>query len=72
MYIFIILSGCGLYLSYIKGSKGNVARVAKLHGLYWFILLIFGTIGYFMEGPDIYPGTLKDVFLNFIGIITCV
>lgn len=23
-----------------------------------------------MEGPDIYPGTLKDVFLNFIGIDT--
>lgn len=61
---FIILSGYGLYISHSNGHNGNFKRIVRLYVHYWIALLIFVTIGYFVRGGEIYPGSWGKILEN--------
>lgn len=65
--IFLMLSGYGLHYSYTHHSlttKGQIKRLLRIYIYYWLILLIFVSIGHFVD-KDKYPGSLWDILLNF-------
>lgn len=64
VYVFIFISGYGLYLSYRNGRNNNLKRVAKLYLKYWLTLMIFVPIGLIMVGVDKYPGDIVIIFKN--------
>lgn len=72
VYIFLILSGYGIYMSFknnrLHGSwGGEFHRVFKLYLKYWIVLLIFAIgLGSFVC-PNVYPGDIKTIFYNFSG-----
>lgn len=61
---FIILSGYGLYISHSNERNGNFKRIIRLYLHYWIALLIFVTIGYFVRGGEIYPGSWSKILEN--------
>ena len=65
---FMILSGYGLSYTYnhkVLDLKGQGKRIFKLYINYWWILLIFVSIGCFVK-PEKYPGTVLDITSNII------
>ena len=63
---FLILSGYGfahLYSNNHLSPRTQLPRLLKLYVHYWWIMLIFVSIGAYVR-PDLYPGTIKDVVLN--------
>lgn len=65
--LYVILSGYGLYFTYIsKKSIDLKRRLKKLYGLYIFTLLIFIPIA-FLLGIKGYPGSTIDIVSNVIG-----
>lgn len=67
VYFFIILSGYGLYISHKNGRSNNYIRVARLYIHYWIVMVLFVTVGYFIRGSYIYPGSLGKVLENITG-----
>lgn len=63
--IFTILGGYGLYYVFQKGDKRHLSRIFKLYLHYWVIITIFVTIGYFIDDSSKYPGSFKDIILNY-------
>ena len=61
---FIILSGYGLYVSHSNGRNGNFKRIVRLYLHYWIALFIFVTIGYFVRGGEVYPGSWSKILEN--------
>ena len=64
--IFIILSGYGLHYVYRRGDLGfkkQGGRLLKLFSFYWLTLLIFVSIGSFVN-PAKYPGDIWVVIGN--------
>lgn len=61
--IFVILSGYGLYAVYLKGDQHRWSRLRKLFFHYWIILLVFVTIGHFIQ-PMKYPGSITSIIEN--------
>ena len=61
---YIIFSGYGLYLSYCRDKYSNGRRVLKLYIHYWITLVMFVTIGFFVLGKEVYPGTLAKIIEN--------
>ena len=66
---FLILSGYGMYIVYMKGDKHRYSRLLKLLFHYWVILLIFVGIGSYLY-PDRYPGTWEKILSNVTGYKT--
>lgn len=64
---YIILSGYGLYISYVKGKVNNLKRVTRLYVHYWISMIIFVTIGFLLCGSDIYPGSGVKILENVTG-----
>ena len=67
---FLILSGYGLtyvYRHQLLNVKSQSKRLLKLYIHYWMVLLIFVTIGHFIQ-PDIYPNNWTYIISNIIGI----
>ncbi len=67
---FMILSGYGLTFLFKNNKwdvKGQGRRLLKLYTHYWIILLIFVSIGHFINS-QIYPNDLLHVIVNVIGI----
>lgn len=64
---YIILSGYGLYMSYLKGKKKQGKRILKLYIHYWITLTIFVTAGYFLVGGATYPGSWQKAVENITG-----
>lgn len=60
---FLILGGYGLYEVNLRGDKNRWGRLIKLMLHYWFILIVFISIGHFMY-PDIYPGSVLAIIEN--------
>lgn len=69
---FLVCSGYGLAYVYHNG-KLNVAsqwrRILKLYLNYWLILIIFVSIGCFVQ-PTRFPGSLTIAIENFTGLNT--
>ena len=68
--IFLMLSGYGLCHNYYnnKLSLNNQSkRLLKLYIHYWIILIIFVSIGHFINA-DKYPGSMLNILLNFTSI----
>lgn len=67
--IFIFLSGYGLYISYNKNIKYKeiFKRISKLYINYWIIILIFFSIGLYME---VYKFEVKEFILNLLALTT--
>lgn len=68
--IFLMLSGYGLHYSYTHHSlttKGQIKRLLRIYIYYWLILLIFVSIGHFVD-KEKYPGSLWDILLNFLSL----
>lgn len=63
---FLILSGYGLYKVNVHGDKNKWSRILKLFFHWWIIMIIFITIGYFID-PSEYPGSFVKFILNGIG-----
>ena len=63
--IFTILGGYGLFYVFQNGDKHHLSRIFKLYLHYWIIITIFVTIGHFVGDSSIYPGSLKDIILNY-------
>lgn len=61
--LYILLSGYGLYLTYKKNKIDPIKRVFKLMMLYWITLIIFVTLGYFID-PQNYPGSTIKIIGN--------
>lgn len=73
VYIYVILSGYGLYKSYqISGISrcSVIRRTLKLFIHYWLVLTIFAIIVGGVLRPDIFPGSLEDFLLSYTGIWT--
>ncbi|MDE6339860.1 MAG: acyltransferase, partial [Muribaculaceae bacterium] len=66
---FLILGGYGLYKVYEKGDKHRWSRLIKLIIHYWIILLIFVSIGHFINSGK-YPGTWEKILVNITGYDT--
>lgn len=67
---FLILSGYGLTFVYNKRQlnvRGQGKRLLKLYIHYWVILLIFVSIGHFIN-PNIYPKNLIHIISNITGL----
>lgn len=67
---FLILSGYGLTYIYKQqrlNVKSQAKRLMKLFIHYWLVLLIFVTIGHFIN-PAVYPQNILHVIANIIGI----
>ncbi|EFL46733.1 hypothetical protein HMPREF9296_2583 [Prevotella disiens FB035-09AN] len=66
---FLLLSGYGLHYLYVSGRDigpiSQVKRLLKLYIAYWFILLIFVSIGSYVN-PEIYPGNLQKIIGNVV------
>lgn len=63
--LFLIISGYGLYKTSEKGKDYNRwGRILKLLIHFWIILIVFVSVGHFIK-PEVYPGSLLKVFLNF-------
>lgn len=60
---FVILSGYGLYASYLNGGGARWSRLFNLISHYWLILVIFVTIGAF-RFPHVYPGNWVKILEN--------
>lgn len=67
---FLMLSGYGLRHVYEKGDNHHWGRLIKLFVHYWVIILVFGTIGYFKIGSDIYPGNGIKIIENITSFHT--
>lgn len=63
--IFTILGGYGLFYVFQKGDKHHLSRILKLYLHYWVIISIFVTIGHFIGDSSKYPGSIKDIILNY-------
>ena len=63
--IFTILGGYGLFYVFQKGDKHHLSRIFKLYLHYWVIISIFVTIGHFIGDSSKYPGSIKDIILNY-------
>ena len=67
---FLILSGYGLTYLY-KNNRLNIKdqckRIFKLYIHYWIVLLIFVTIGFFIN-PEVYPNSLIHIIINLLGL----
>lgn len=64
--IFLMLSGYGLHYVYVRNKlslKGQVKRLLKIYIHYWLILLIFVSIGHYVN-ESAYPGSLSKLLLN--------
>ncbi len=61
---YLILGGYGLYKVNERGDRHRWSRVLKLFIHYWIILIVFVSIGHFMN-PSTYPGSLSTVIANF-------
>ncbi|WP_418752027.1 acyltransferase family protein [Frisingicoccus sp.] len=77
VYMFFILSGYGLYISFDKEkhSIGNTIKfvfrhILKLYGMFWIIYIIFVPMGYFFgRNPSVvYGGKFIDAVFDFFGI----
>lgn len=66
---FLILGGYGLYRAYEKGDRHRWSRLLKLMIHYWVILLIFVTVGHFIQ-PYAYPGSFLKILSNVSGYQT--
>lgn len=67
---FMILSGYGLTYLFKHNRldvKGQCRRLLKLYIHYWLILLIFVTIGHFIN-PAVYPNNFIYIIANITGI----
>lgn len=67
---FLILSGYGLTYIYKQqrlNVKSQAKRLMKLFIHYWLVLLIFVTIGHFIN-PTVYPNDAIHIIANLIGI----
>lgn len=62
---YLILGGYGMHYVWTKGDAHRYSRVLKLFIHFWIILIVFVSIGHFIN-PDRYPGSV----LNFIGNFT--
>ena len=65
-----MMSGYGLFYTYKQQRLSTLTtakRTFKLYAHYWFVLLIFVSIGIFVA-PDHYLGDWKDVVNNVTGI----
>ncbi|MCF0198636.1 MAG: acyltransferase family protein [Bacteroidaceae bacterium] len=66
---FLILGGYGLYSVYQRGHDGNrFRRILRLYTHYWIILAIFVPLGWWFVGANRYPGDLKNIVMNMIGL----
>ena len=68
--IFLMLSGYGLSYTYFHSNlsfKGQSRRLLKLYIHYWLILLIFVSIGHFVNASK-YPGSITDIILNITSL----
>ena len=68
---FLILGGIGLYSVWKSGKgkiKDNFKRIFRLYVHYWIILLIFVSIGFFVNSEK-YPGSFK-IFASFMLIFS--
>lgn len=63
---FLILSGYGLYSSYLTHKGGVLIRLMKLYIHYWVVLILFVGLGSILD-PSRYPGSLCDVVNNITG-----
>lgn len=63
---FLILGGYGLYKVYTNGDRHRWTRIIKLFIHYWMTLLIFVSIGHFVN-PELYPGPLRIILYNISG-----
>ena len=63
--IFTILGGYGLFYVFQKADKHHLSRIFKLYLHYWVIISIFVTIGHFIGDSSKYPGSIKDIILNY-------
>lgn len=61
---FLILGGYGLYKVNERGDRHRWSRVLKLFIHYWIILIVFVSIGHFMN-PSTYPGSFSSLIANF-------
>lgn len=64
--IFIVLSGYGFRYTYFHGDvgiKSQLRRLLKLYVCYWLTLVIFVSIGSFVN-PTNYPGSWSKLLLN--------
>lgn len=55
---YLILGGMGLYIVWEKGHGtvlDNAKRILRLYSHYWVILILFVTVGYFINSAK-YPG----------------
>lgn len=64
--LFLILSGYGLYVSYLNHSSGNLRRLLKLYIHYWVVLVLFVGLGSLLK-PERYPGVMLDIVNNITG-----
>lgn len=62
--IFTILGGYGLCYVYQNSDKNHYTRILRLYIHYWIIIVVFCSIGHFIEITGKYPGSLKDIILN--------
>lgn len=67
---FLMLSGYGLMCVYQNGDSHRLGRIMKLFVHYWVILLLFVSLGYWMVGPEIYPGNVWIAIENITSFHT--
>ncbi len=67
VYIYIYISGYGLYISYCNSRNNNIKRILKLYLKYWLTLIIFVPIGLLMVGSEQYPGNYETIIKNLTG-----
>lgn len=67
VHFFILLSGYGLYMSYLCGKRNQSKRIFKLYVHYWLTLIAFVFIGYFIIGREVYPGSWIKIVENVTG-----
>lgn len=65
--LYIMLSGYGLYLSWMKSGKINgPKRIAKLYVNFWIVALVFIPLGLLLN-PDKYQLTVSTLVNNLTG-----
>lgn len=66
---FLVLGGVGMYVLYKRGGNTQWKRILKLYIHYWFVLIIFVTLGWLMNRSG-YPGNFVKIVSNFTGFRT--
>lgn len=68
---FLFISGFGMYIATTKdgGDVNRFNRIFRILFIYWFVTIIFITMGYFKD-PNTYPGSQSTILNNFLLVNT--